>query len=60
MTEHLGHEKHGPVANAAGNTHNGRIRKALKGKFGELLIEAPATAMAPSTRSWSEHRDTSG
>ena len=41
MTEHLGHEKHEPVANAAGNTRNGRSRKTLKGEFGELPIEVP-------------------
>ena len=41
MTEHLGHEKHEPVANAAGNTRNGRSRKTLKGELGELPIEIP-------------------
>ena len=41
MTEHLGHEKHEPVANVAGNTRNGRSRKTLKGEFGELPIEIP-------------------
>ena len=41
MTEHLGHERHEPVANAAGNTRNGRSRKTLKGEFGELPIEIP-------------------
>ncbi|HTV84456.1 MAG TPA: IS256 family transposase [Dyella sp.] len=41
MTEHLGHEKNEPVANAAGNTRNGRSRKTLKGEFGELPIEIP-------------------
>src|SRR5688572_9681973 len=41
MTEHLGHEKHEPVANGAGNTRNGRSRKTLKGEFGELPIEIP-------------------
>ncbi|KKY05929.1 IS256 family transposase, partial [Xanthomonas phaseoli] len=41
MTEHLGHDKHEPVANAAGNTRNGRSRKTLKGEFGELPIEIP-------------------
>ena len=41
MTEHLGHEKHAPVANAAGNTRNGRSRKTLKGEFGELPIGIP-------------------
>ncbi len=41
MTEHLGHDKHEPVSNAAGNTRNGRSRKTLKGEFGELPIEVP-------------------
>jgi putative transposase len=41
MTEHLGHDKHEPVANAVGNTRNGRSRKTLKGEFGELPIEIP-------------------
>ncbi len=41
MAEHLGHDKHEPVANAAGNTRNGRSRKTLKGEFGELPIEIP-------------------
>ena len=41
MTAHLGHERHAPVANASGNTRNGRSRKTLKGEFGELPIEVP-------------------
>ena len=41
MTEHLGHDRHEPVANATGNTRNGRSRKTLKGDFGELPIEVP-------------------
>lgn len=41
MTEHLGHDKHEPVANPVGNTRNGRSRKTLKGEFGELPIEVP-------------------
>jgi len=41
MTEHLGHDKHEPVANPNGNTRNGRSRKTLKGEFGELPIEIP-------------------
>lgn len=41
MAEHLGHGKHEPVANASGNTRNGRSRKTLKGEFGELPIEVP-------------------
>jgi putative transposase len=41
MTEHLGHDKHGTVANPSGNTRNGRSRKTLKGDFGELPIDVP-------------------
>jgi len=41
MVEHLGHDKHAPVANVAGNTRNGRSHKTLKGEFGELPIEIP-------------------
>lgn len=41
MAEHLGHDKHQPVANPAGNTRNGTSRKSLKGDFGELPIEVP-------------------
>ena len=41
MASHLGHAKHEPVANPAGNTRNGKSRKTLKGEFGELPIEVP-------------------
>lgn len=41
MAAHLGYGKHEPVANAAGNTRNGKSRKTLKGEFGELPIEVP-------------------
>ncbi len=41
LSEHLGHEKHGSVANDSGNTRNGKSRKTLKGEFGELPIEVP-------------------
>ena len=41
MTEHLGHDRHAPVANPAGNARNGRSRKTLKGECGELPIEVP-------------------
>lgn len=41
MTEHLGHDRHEPVANPAGNARNGRSRKTLKGEFGALPIEVP-------------------
>ena len=41
LTEHLGHGKNELVANAAGNTRNGKSKKTLKGDFGELPIEVP-------------------
>jgi hypothetical protein len=31
LTEHLGHERHEAVANARGNTRNGKSKKTLKG-----------------------------
>lgn len=36
MADHLGHGKHQPVENPAGNTRNGKSKKTLKGEFGEL------------------------
>ena len=41
MAQHLGHAKNDSVANAKGNTRNGKSRKTLKGEFGELPIEIP-------------------
>lgn len=41
MAEHLGHAKNDTVANATGNTRNGKSKKTLKGDFGELPIEIP-------------------
>ena len=41
MASHLGHGKNEPVENLAGNTRNGKSKKTLKGKFGELPIEIP-------------------
>ncbi|NHR07237.1 IS256 family transposase [Chromobacterium haemolyticum] len=41
MAAHLGHSKHEPVLNPAGNTRNGKSSKTLKGEFGELPIEVP-------------------
>ncbi len=41
MAAHLGHEKHEPVSNSAGNTRNGRSKKTLTGEFGELPIDIP-------------------
>ena len=41
LTEHLGHDRHESVANASGNTRNGKSKKTLKGEFGELPIAVP-------------------
>jgi putative transposase len=41
MSEHLGHARNESVANATGNTRNGKSKKTLKGEFGELPIEIP-------------------
>ena len=39
--EHLDHDRHGSVANASGNSRNGKSKKTLKGEFGELPIGVP-------------------
>ena len=41
LTHHLDHARHKAVANASGNTRNGKSKKTLKGEFGELPIEVP-------------------
>ena len=41
MTEHLGHDKHEAVTNAAGNARNGHRGKTLKGDFGEFSLAIP-------------------
>jgi len=42
MTEHLGHEKNGPVVNEAGNVRNGsRPKTVLTESTGEVGIEVP-------------------
>ena len=41
MAEHLGHGRHEPVINAAGNARNGKSKKTLKVEFGELPIDIP-------------------
>jgi len=39
MTHHLGYEKHSPEGRNSGNSRNGKSRKTLKGKQGEIPIE---------------------
>jgi putative transposase len=42
MTEYLGYGKNELVTNEEKNTRNGHSKKAIKGDFGELLIETPS------------------
>ena len=41
LAAHLGHDKHGTVANDSGNTRNGSSVKTLKGDFGALPLDIP-------------------
>lgn len=41
MNEHLGHARHGAVANASGNVRNGQSAKTITGEFGEIEIAIP-------------------
>jgi putative transposase len=42
MTEHLGHDKHGPAGNEAGNVRNGsRPKTVLTEGSGQVPIEVP-------------------
>ena len=41
MAEHLGHDKHAPVGNSAGNVRNGHSTKTVTGEFGEVEIAVP-------------------
>ena len=41
MAEHLGHNRHGAVANSSGNVGNGHSAKTITGEFGEVEIAVP-------------------
>lgn len=41
LTDHLGHEKHAPIATKGGNARNGASSKTIKGEFGKLPIKIP-------------------
>jgi putative transposase len=41
LTTHLGYEKHAPEGRNGGNSRNGRSKKTLKSKSGEIPLEAP-------------------
>ena len=41
MTHHLGYEKHDVVGNNSGNSRNGKSKKTIKGKRGQVEIDVP-------------------
>ena len=41
MTHHLSYENHSHEGRNSSNSRNGKSRKTLKGKQGEILIEVP-------------------
>jgi len=51
LTEHLGHDKHGPAGNETGNVRNGtRPKTVLTEGSGQVGIEVPATGPGRSSR----------
>ena len=41
MTHHLGYEKHSSAGHNSGNSRNGKSKKTIKGKRGQIEIEVP-------------------
>lgn len=41
MTHHLGYEKHDPAGHNSGNSRNGKSKKTIKGKRGQIEIDVP-------------------
>jgi putative transposase len=41
MTHHLGYEKHAPEGKNTGNSRNGKSKKTIKGKRGQIEIDVP-------------------
>jgi putative transposase len=41
LTHHLGYEKHDPAGANSGNSRNGKSKKTIKGKRGQLQIDVP-------------------
>jgi putative transposase len=41
MTYHLGYEKHSPEGHNTGNSRNGKSKKTIRGKRGQVEIEVP-------------------
>ncbi len=41
MTHHLGYEKYAPAGQNSGNSRNGKSKKTIRGKRGQIEIEVP-------------------
>ena len=41
MTHHLGYEKHDPAGQHSGNSRNGKSKKTIRGKRGQIEIDVP-------------------
>jgi putative transposase len=41
MTHHLGYEKHDPAGQHSGNSRNGKSKKTIRGKRGQVEIDVP-------------------
>lgn len=41
MTHHLGYEKHSSAGQNSGNSRNGKSKKTIKGKRGQIEIDVP-------------------
>lgn len=41
LTHHLGYEKHSPEGNNSGNSRNGKSKKTIRGKRGQVEIDVP-------------------
>ena len=51
LTEHIGHDKHAPAGNEAGNVRNGtRPKTVLTESSGQVGIDVPGTGMARLSR----------
>jgi transposase-like protein len=41
LTHHLGYERHDPAGQNSGNSRNGKSKKSIKGKRGQIEIDVP-------------------
>ena len=60
MTEHLGHDQHEAVTNAAGNARDDHSGKTLKGDFGEIALVIPRNRHVAFEPQWVAKQQTHG